>query len=77
MNSCGAADFADAWLIHKFSLQYTFLPFSFNAAAVRLLQLIRKKNRGRPAVKNKSAIKTTSELVVCTGPGRAKYGLSP
>ena len=22
-------------------------------------------------------IKTTSELVVCTGPGRAKYGLSP
>ncbi|EDO61523.1 hypothetical protein CLOLEP_01920 [[Clostridium] leptum DSM 753] len=24
-------------------------------AAVRLLQLIRKKNRGRPAVKNKSA----------------------
>lgn len=55
MNSCGAADFADAWLIHKFSLQYTFLPFSFNVAAVRLLQLIRKKNRGRPAVKNKSA----------------------
>ena len=77
MNSCGAADFADACLIHKFSLQYTFLPFSFNVAAVRLLQLICKKNRGRPVVKNKSAIITTSKLIVCTAPYRGHYRHSP
>lgn len=42
----------------------------------KLSWVIKRQAVYDPSLSNQ-IIKTTSELVVCTGPGRAKYGLSP